>query len=1145
MKKSSFLHNPKDMLSKSFNPAKCKTALKLSASRMKLMKNKKVVQVKQMKRELAQLLDSGQDQTARIRVEHVIREEKMMAAYDLIDIYCELIVARLPIIESQKNCPIDLKEAITSVVFASPRCGDIPELLDARKHFTAKYGKDFISAALELRPNCGVSRLLVEKLSANAPDGQTKIKALTAIAEEHNIKWDPKSFGQSDILLPDDLLNGPSTFEKSSTVHAEAAHVTPDVQAPTSHHMMDYQPVNFSEQRLRSSQGTQNLDSNHNSTGSNRVSSIPQVQMRPSGIGVERGEVGRSFQGERNTSFTRQRWDMEFKDATSAAQAAAESAERASMAARAAAELSSRGRVATQPQYSSEVRNSLGGALRDKRTEKHVSSKYKSDYIPKDPSNRSFSDRQPRFQDKPLDRIEQDDYRLVENSYLDGHDNGKRYGHFASSNSKDSFQGDTSAHSFQIPPDSKLQKSLSKEENKVEISKQKQPGKSEIEGMNHLQEGYSSENFDNSGEERIRKQSSVRSSGSRSSIYSSDDRYSNSGHNIFGFGAEKDPSVGIDQEHTARDTSPPGYHASAAPVIFDDSGSDVDEIGVDTGFRHNEESNFHFASPGRNSPPHFPNNRGNESLKIKTGKSPESSISEFSTTKDSSPALSERLQAPADGSQEDSFGPVTFDDSDGANFKSETDMLHSGHHGTVGSSDFWTRQNISHGFSDTEMHRNDSYRTENVESENFGFGDSPASKSSFRLGKSRQGSNNAGSEFSFYSSVDEASKVSSVHEVKDNVSLSHLHGRQMDDESSDEGRELNFNKLTGGFRQKGYMHLPYTRSQVKDTSSSSKRVSDESPNTIQESAAYSTFESFANTGNNKGVVSGSSRLPNYHSDSDSDSSVEEFRKERANRRQDPNIQHAGKEDKKNSSLRGSVTYFDLESSDSEDDSAEQVFTSRNHLGSGFSRRTKASPSSSTSVSNSKSGSSSRVHVNSDSGVERNPNTRFYAAKTPQQSQSRNRNSDQQPNSEQPRSAKVASNPSSVSKITLPKETQKLSGIEPLPSSLQKMEASRSRTRNSDQRINPQQTITSKVESNPSSVSKKSLPEENQKSSAVEHPPSSGRKKETSDSIDNQKTKSGSAVSREDSLKKASHVHPKLPDYDTLAARIHALRMNHQ
>ncbi|KAH7572172.1 hypothetical protein JRO89_XS04G0215100 [Xanthoceras sorbifolium] len=183
-----------------------KTALKLATSRIKLLKNKKGAQVKQLKRELAQLLESGQVQSARIRVEHVVREQKTMAAYDLLEIYCELIAARLPIIESQKNCPIDLKEAISSVIFASPRCGDIPELKDVHKHLTAKYGKEFTSAAVELRPNCGVGRLLVEKLSATAPDGPTKLKILSAIAEEHNITWDSNSFSEGDSKPSEDLL---------------------------------------------------------------------------------------------------------------------------------------------------------------------------------------------------------------------------------------------------------------------------------------------------------------------------------------------------------------------------------------------------------------------------------------------------------------------------------------------------------------------------------------------------------------------------------------------------------------------------------------------------------------------------------------------------------------------------------------------------------------------------------------------------------------------------------------------------------------------------------------------------------------------------------------------------------------------------
>ncbi|EXC30754.1 hypothetical protein L484_027929 [Morus notabilis] len=83
------------------------------------------------------------------------------------------------------NCPIDLKEAISSVIFASSRCVDVPELTDIRKHLTVKYGKEFITIAIELRRDCGVNCML-EKLSAKAPDGQTKLKILTAIAEEHS-----------------------------------------------------------------------------------------------------------------------------------------------------------------------------------------------------------------------------------------------------------------------------------------------------------------------------------------------------------------------------------------------------------------------------------------------------------------------------------------------------------------------------------------------------------------------------------------------------------------------------------------------------------------------------------------------------------------------------------------------------------------------------------------------------------------------------------------------------------------------------------------------------------------------------------------------------------------------------------------------
>ncbi|KAG7600730.1 Vacuolar protein sorting-associated protein Ist1 [Arabidopsis suecica] len=85
----------KKVLHRSFKPMKCKIALQMAASRLKIVKNKKDTQIKQLRRELAQLLESGQTQTAKIRVEHVVREEKTVAAYELV--VSRLLVEKLSV----------------------------------------------------------------------------------------------------------------------------------------------------------------------------------------------------------------------------------------------------------------------------------------------------------------------------------------------------------------------------------------------------------------------------------------------------------------------------------------------------------------------------------------------------------------------------------------------------------------------------------------------------------------------------------------------------------------------------------------------------------------------------------------------------------------------------------------------------------------------------------------------------------------------------------------------------------------------------------------------------------------------------------------------------------------------------------------
>ncbi|KAG4941521.1 hypothetical protein JHK87_045392 [Glycine soja] len=204
------------IFNKGFKAAKCKTLLKLTIPRIKLLRNRREIQLKNMRREIAKLLETGQEATARIRVEHIIREENMMAAQEIIELFCELIAVRLPIIESQRECPLDLKEAISSVCFAAPRCADLPELLQVQMLFAAKYGKEFLSAATELRPDCGVNRQLIELLSIRAPSPEKKLNLLKEIAVEHDLDWDPEASETEFFKKHEDLLNGPTQFVSGS-----------------------------------------------------------------------------------------------------------------------------------------------------------------------------------------------------------------------------------------------------------------------------------------------------------------------------------------------------------------------------------------------------------------------------------------------------------------------------------------------------------------------------------------------------------------------------------------------------------------------------------------------------------------------------------------------------------------------------------------------------------------------------------------------------------------------------------------------------------------------------------------------------------------------------------------------------------------
>ncbi|XP_060960678.1 uncharacterized protein LOC115704233 [Cannabis sativa] len=86
---------------------------------------------------------------------------------------------------SFRDCPNDIHEAISSLIYASPWCGELPELLLIRRLFAKRYGQNFATVALELSPGNHVNLQVKEKLSTLSISEDMKQKLVNEIVKEY------------------------------------------------------------------------------------------------------------------------------------------------------------------------------------------------------------------------------------------------------------------------------------------------------------------------------------------------------------------------------------------------------------------------------------------------------------------------------------------------------------------------------------------------------------------------------------------------------------------------------------------------------------------------------------------------------------------------------------------------------------------------------------------------------------------------------------------------------------------------------------------------------------------------------------------------------------------------------------------------
>ncbi|XP_052195725.1 uncharacterized protein LOC127803504 isoform X2 [Diospyros lotus] len=208
------------LLGRNSKSVKVKPLADLAIARIKILKNQRHVRCSHARSDVVQLLSLGHQDRALLRVEYVIKEQNMLDVFSMVENYCHLLLDRFVLVRNNRECPEELKEAMSSLIFASSRCGELPEIKEMRGIFASKYGSEFVARAVELRNNCGVNPKMVQKLSTRQESLESRQGLLKQIAAENGIALHFEEDGYPTVEEKDDINN-----KKRQLQPSEAANV--------------------------------------------------------------------------------------------------------------------------------------------------------------------------------------------------------------------------------------------------------------------------------------------------------------------------------------------------------------------------------------------------------------------------------------------------------------------------------------------------------------------------------------------------------------------------------------------------------------------------------------------------------------------------------------------------------------------------------------------------------------------------------------------------------------------------------------------------------------------------------------------------------------------------------------------------------
>lgn len=179
-------------------PLKLKTTIKMAISKLQFIQEKKVALTKQQRRLLADLLNQGKESSARIRVENIIRDDIYIELLEYLELYCELLLARLSLISDKSVCDESLYELVESIIYSAPH-SELKEVAQLRELLILKFGVEFGKQAIE-NAEGHVPEKIVKRCKVPPPKEELVNLYLCEIAKTYQAPYS----GLKDMVVEED-----------------------------------------------------------------------------------------------------------------------------------------------------------------------------------------------------------------------------------------------------------------------------------------------------------------------------------------------------------------------------------------------------------------------------------------------------------------------------------------------------------------------------------------------------------------------------------------------------------------------------------------------------------------------------------------------------------------------------------------------------------------------------------------------------------------------------------------------------------------------------------------------------------------------------------------------------------------------------